>query len=328
MSFPNINFSLWCDFIQKDFLEGEFQNLVDSGLINGATSNPSIFAQALKNPSYLESIKSLKGKKAKEIYEALAITDIRRAAQILKPLWEKNDANGFISLEIDPFLCDEVAQSVDEGVRLYKSIAMPNVMIKVPATPAGYEVMNALSSKGISINATLIFTPTQAKECAQALKSGFSKVLSQAHAPQGVISVFVSRFDRVVDSKITQSKYRAQMGIINAMDCYECIEGFAQSNIRTLFASTGVKGGDLSSSYYIDKLILPHSVNTAPLETLKAYEQSTDKMQKSLLDSQSRLGFWQALADMGLSREEISQNLLTDGLVSFKQSFEELLKNL
>lgn len=327
MSLPNINFSLWCDFIQKDFLEGEFQNLVDSGLINGATSNPSIFAQALKTPSYSESIKALKGKKAKEIYEILAITDIRRSAQILKGLWEQNNANGFISLEIDPFLCDEVAQSVDEGVRLYKSIAMPNVMIKVPATPAGYEVMNALSSKGISINATLIFTPAQAKECAQALKSGFAKADSQA-MPQGVISVFVSRFDRVVDGQITQSAYRAQMGIINAMDCYECIEGFAQGNIRTLFASTGVKGGDLSPSYYIDKLILPHSVNTAPLETLKAYEQSTDKMQKSLLDSQSRLAFWQALADMGLSREEISQNLLSDGLVSFKQSFEELLKNL
>lgn len=328
MSLPNIDFSLWCDFIQKDFLEGEFQSLVDSGLINGATSNPSIFAQALKTPSYLESIKTLKGQKAKEIYETLAITDIRRAAQILKPLWEKNNANGFISLEIDPFLCDEVAQSVDEGVRLYKSIAMPNVMIKVPATPAGYEIMNALSSKGISINATLIFTPAQTKECVQALKNGFAKVDSRVNTPQGVISVFVSRFDRIVDSKIVQPEYRAQMGIINAMDCYECVEGFAQSNIRTLFASTGVKGGDLSPSYYIDKLILPHSVNTAPLETLKAYEKSTDRMQKSLLDSQARLAFWRALADMGLSREEISQNLLADGLASFKQSFEELLKNL
>lgn len=328
MSLPNINFSLWCDFIQKDFLECEFQSLVDSGLINGATSNPSIFAQAFKTPSYLESIKALKGKKAKEIYEALAIIDIRRSAQILKPLWEKNKANGFISLEIDPFLCDEIAQSIDEGIRLYKTIAMPNVMIKVPATPAGYEVMNALSSKGININATLIFTPDQAKECVLALKSGFDKVNSQDNIPQGVISVFVSRFDRVADSKITQLKYRTQMGIINAMDCYECVESFAQSNIRTLFASTGVKSDNLPPSYYIDKLILPHSVNTAPLETLKAYEQSADKTQKNLLDSQSRLAFWQALIDMKISRKEISQNLLADGLVSFKQSFEELLKNL
>ena len=99
-----MSFSLWCDFIQKDFLENEFKDLVDSGLIQGATSNPSIFAQSLKTPAYADSIRALKGAKQKDIYESLAIADIQRAAQILKPLWEKNNANGFVSIEIDPFL--------------------------------------------------------------------------------------------------------------------------------------------------------------------------------------------------------------------------------
>ncbi|MCH5313564.1 MAG: transaldolase [Helicobacter sp.] len=331
-------FSLWCDFIQRDFLENEFRMLIDSGLIQGATSNPSIFAQSLKTPAYAAAIASLKGKNAKDIYEHLAIADIKRAAEILKPLWEKNNANGFISLEIDPFLCDDAPKSIDEGVRLHKSIAMPNVMIKVPATPVGYEVMSALVQRDISVNATLIFTPHQAKECALAMQEGIKKAGAkeetkeiQNTAPhskiQGVISVFVSRFDRAVDSALG-SHLRGQMGIINAMDCYEVIEGFKHSSIRTLFASTGVKGEDLPKSYYIDSLILPHSVNTAPLESIRAYEQSTNKAQKTLLSPKSRHSFWESLSDAGIHREDISQKLLNEGIVAFQQSFEDMLRAL
>ena len=328
----SIDFSLWCDFIQRDFLENEFSKLVDSGLINGATSNPSIFAQALKSSVYQNAIAKLKGKNPKEIYEHLALEDIHRAAQILKPLWESNPTQGFISLEIDPLLCDDVAQSVDEGVRLYHSIAMPNVMIKVPATFAGYEIMNALATKGININATLVFTPSQAKECALALQEGFKKAqdshLEHSNLLQGVISVFVSRFDRVVDEHIVQSHLRSQVGIMNAMDCYEVIEQYNVPHICTLFASTGVKGEDLPKSYYIDKLILPHSINTAPLESIRAYQMSEDKEQKSLINISSRLAFWEDMKEKNIHRDIIAHRLLDEGLVAFKQSFEDLLKSL
>lgn len=321
-----MSFSLWCDFIQRDFLENEFKALIDARLINGATSNPSIFAQSLKTPAYTDSIKALKGKYNKSIYENLAIADIRRAAEILMPIWEQNIANGFVSIEIDPFLCDNAEQSIDEGIRLQQSIAMPNVMIKVPATKVGYEVMSEIMRRGISVNATLVFTPAQAKECAQAMKEG-SKTFADSHSikPQGVISVFVSRFDRAADAMLSEN-LRAQMGIINAMDCYEIIENSNQSHIRTLFASTGVKGDDLVKSYYIDKLILPHSVNTAPLDAIMAYKTSTDKVQKSLLESSTRARFWQEIARTGIDRAELSQRLLNEGIVAFQKSFEDMLR--
>lgn len=331
-----MSFSIWCDFIHKDFLENEFKNLIDLRIVNGATSNPAIFAKSLQTPAYRASITALAGKKPKEIYEHLAMADIHRAAQILKPLWEQNSANGLVSLEIDPFLCDDVGLSVDEGVRLYKHINMPNVMIKVPATSAGYEVMSALVREGIHVNATLIFTPQQAKMCADALQQGMQKgkFRSEADSVQGVISVFVSRFDRAVDNLVAEH-LRAQMGIINAQECYEVIEHYKMPCIRTLFASTGVKEGakgsdgkPLAQSYYIDKLILPHSVNTAPLEAIRAYQTSTDKAQKSPISPHARAAFWEELAKYNINRDEVAEALLKDGLQAFKQSFEDMLKAL
>lgn len=331
----DIDFSLWCDFIQRDFLDKEFKSLVDSSVVCGATSNPSIFAKAFQSEIYADSIASLKAyiTDSKSVYEELAIADIKNAARILLPLWEKNKANGLVSIEIDPFLCDESGKSVDEGLRLFKRIDMPNVMIKVPATTAGYEVMNALTQKGININATLIFTPSQAKLCASALQRGIS---GAKDSPQGVISVFVSRFDRLVDSALPKNLH-LQMGIINAKDCYECIESYANPHIRTLFASTGVKvsaNGDssLSQSYYIEKLILPHSVNTAPLESIRAYMECKDVngecTQIPLLDSTSRLSFWQCVKKCGIVYDNVANQLLDEGLTSFRQSFEELLRGL
>ncbi|WP_300447058.1 transaldolase [uncultured Helicobacter sp.] len=317
-----LDFSLWCDFIQKDFLEKEFVSLVDSGAIQGATSNPSIFAQSLKTSAYAAAIQALKGAKPKAIYEHLAIADIKRAAEILKPLWDKDKSKGFVSIEIDPFLSENAAKSIDEGIRLYNAIAMPNVMIKVPATPAGYEVMNALTQRGINVNATLIFTPNQAKECAIALKEGI-----QTSHIQAVISVFVSRFDRAVDTHLEQH-LQAKMGIINAMDCYGEIEHFKVDSIRTLFASTGVKSGDLPPSYYIDSLILPHSVNTAPLEAIRAYENSTNKAQKSLISAQERNAFWAEVSKAGINYQNLSQKLLDEGLIAFQKSFEDMLRAL
>ncbi len=331
----DIDFSLWCDFIQRDFLDKEFKSLVDSGIICGATSNPSIFAKVFQSKVYADYIASLKHHIAdsKSVYEELAIADIKRAAQILFPLWEKNMANGLVSIEIDPFLCDESGKSVDEGLRLFKRIDMPNVMIKVPATQAGYEVMNALIQKGINVNATLIFTPSQAKQCVSALKSAESGAKDSA---KGVISVFVSRFDRLVDSALPKNLH-LQMGIINAMDCYECIESYANPHIRTLFASTGVKAnanGDfnLSLSYYIEKLILPHSVSTAPLESIRAYVEcegaDRECTQTPLIDSASRLSFWDSVKKCGIVYDNVANQLLDEGLTSFKQSFEELLRGL
>ena len=165
-------FSLWCDFVEKRFLQGEFLTLIDGGKINGATSNPAIFKSAfLTSPAYKEAKDSLVGKNSKEIYEALAISDIMQAADVLRPLYDNGD-DGFISIEVDPFLSDDAQGTIEEGRRLVKAINRPNVMIKVPATNAGFEAMSVLMGDGIHVNATLVFSTKQDTGCLNEFEKG------------------------------------------------------------------------------------------------------------------------------------------------------------
>ena len=310
-------FSIWCDFVERDFLNHEFKTLIAEGKILGATSNPSIFASAFKtSPIYRDQIHSLQNKSAKEIYETLAIEDIKTAAVALRSLWEKNKDNGYISIEIDPLYCDNAKESIEEGKRLFESIGEPNVMIKVPATSAGYEVMEELLAQNISINATLIFSPSQATKCLEA----FENARNRGGVGKSVISVFVSRLDRYIDSSLP-AHLQGKLGINNAKMIYNLIEDFGDKQTRTLFASTGVKGDTLSPSYYVDSLLLPHSINTAPLETIKAYFSNNNvELKDSQIDFES---FVQSLGNIDL--QKIYDALLSDGLKAFKDSFTDLL---
>ncbi len=322
-----INFSLWCDFIERDFLENEFGKLIEDKVIHGATSNPAIFEQAISSSSaYAQQISMLQANDSKKIYEELAIADIKRAAEILYPLYEKNSDDGFISIEVDPTLCDDAMGTIEEGTRLFHAIGYSNVMIKIPATEAGYVAMENLTSMGINVNATLIFTPTQAIKCAQALHSGIEKSKKETKA---VVSVFVSRFDRELDPTLkNQGLETMKAGIVNATKCYYEVEKIGNKNIRTLFASTGVKGDDIDPSYYIENLIFPHSVNTAPLGTIKAY-MKRDKFIKSELLSEMECDEYNAkLSGNNINLEKVGDKLLTDGLEAFKVSFAQMLKKI
>ena len=168
MYIASARFALWADFIERTFLDEGFKELIANGVINGATSNPAIFKSAiLTSPAYKEQIATLSDLSPKEKYEALAIYDIQKAADILRPLYDAGD-DGYVSIEVDPFLCDDAEATIAEGMRLHAAINRPNIMIKVPATEAGYIAMEALASKGIAINATLIFSVEQALACAKA----------------------------------------------------------------------------------------------------------------------------------------------------------------
>ena len=341
------NFSLWCDFVEREFLATEFKAMIERNEIKGATSNPSIFANAILNSSaYKSDIAKLKsdGKNAKAIYENLAFSDIKSAAESLLPLWKRNKNDGFISIEIDPNLCDDSPKSIDEGVRIFKAINMPNVMIKVPATNAGFEVMNALYRKKISVNATLIFSQNQVKKCLEAFggessanhndlanlsgKSSDSRDLSESSAnqsPKAVISIFVSRFDRYVESNpslnVGESNAAApKLGIYNAMKCYEIIEAFGNPHIRALFASTGVKGDKIPSAYYVEKLLLKNSVNTAPLATIRDFIKLDSPLIKVAPNIDDFLSQFEV--------EKIAEKLLNDGLEAFKNEFEKMLKSI
>lgn len=319
------SFSLWCDFVEREFLQNEFRGMIERGEIKGATSNPAIFASAILNsPAYKKSIEAMRGMGAKEIYENLAFSDIKSAATSLLPLWEKDKNDGFISIEIDPMLCDDAGKSIDEGRRIFERINMPNVMIKVPATSAGYEVMSALVRDGININATLVFSTAQVEKCLNALNSHDN---DSEIAPKAVISVFVSRFDRFVEANADYMKRvdsaengvdsAPKLGIFNAMNCYKIIENFSNPHIRTLFASTGVKGDALPASYYVTNLLLPNTINTAPLGTIKDFVAQKCEFVEVPKNIDEFLANFEV--------DKIAQKLLNDGLEAFKMEFEKLL---
>ncbi len=324
-------FSLWCDFIENSFLDDDFLNLLSRG-VNGATSNPAIFKNAILNsPIYKEKIAKLKGKKAKEIYEELAVADIQKAADKLAPLYHAGN-DGFISLEIDPRFYDNTSLSLGEAKKLYSAIGKDNVMIKVPATNASYEVMYELMKNGISVNATLIFSLEQSQKCFDALNTGLVEFRKNNTALQGknahlrtsqaVISIFVSRFDRLLNSK---AKEQNRIGILNANLAYNNIISKNEPNIRALFASTGVKGDDLPKDYYIKELLFENSINTAPLDAINAFKTEIE-FKKPLMNFEI---YTQLNAIISQNeREKACDELLKDGLEQFCIAFEEILQAL
>jgi len=314
----NINFSLWLDFIERNFLEsGEFDKMIKDGIINGATSNPAIFQQAFTNsPAYISKIESLKkeGLLPEEIYENLAISDIQLTAKKLLPLFE-NKNMGFVSIEVNPFFADNTEATIEEGIRLFRKIGFPNVMIKIPATDFGYLAMEELFAKDIPVNATLIFSLEEAIKSAEAMKRGLAR--SCKKSAKGVLSVFVSRLDKAVSS--------TRFGIANSSKIYREIESRKYKNITTLFASTGVKDDSLEPDYYIRELLAENSINTAPLKTIQAYQKTgMDGIPKLPLDLKTETEIISQID----SANEILIKLKKEGLESFKTSFSNMMEFL
>jgi len=325
MYIESINFSLWADFIERDYLDGEFKELISKKIINGATSNPAIFKNAiLTSPAYKEQLSTLSGS-AKDKYEALAITDIQKAADILKPLYD-NDDDGFVSIEVDPNLCDDAQGTIAEGKRLHATIGRDNVMIKVPATPAGFEAMEALSAEGIHVNATLIFSLADAMACARAFAKGVERAPTRTYT---VISVFVSRVDRLLDEKMKAAGLApGKLGIYNAARIYNIISTMNVPFCRVLFASTGVKGDDYIPSYYVDQLIGTSCINTAPIETIDAFVEHGDTSEKLPLNEEEVDTHLASLEPADIDFDKVLRDLKEDGLKQFKDAFSQILKEL
>ncbi|MDD2791100.1 MAG: transaldolase [Sulfurimonas sp.] len=326
MYIEELKFSLWADFIERDYLENEFRELINEGIINGATSNPAIFKSAILNsPAYKEHIQTLTGLSAKEKYEALAMYDITKAADILRPLYEAND-DGYVSIEVDPFLCDDARATIDEGERLYETIDRKNVMIKVPATKAGYKAMEELSALGIPVNATLIFSKEQAIECAKAFESGVKRHGSKVDT---VISVFVSRVDRALDGELAKHGIElALSGIYNSASIYNAVTAMQVEGCRVLFASTGVKDDSLPAHYYVEGLLAYNSVNTAPIETIKAFHANGGRVKALPISEETIREHFAKIADAGIDFDAVLHKQIDDGLAAFKDAFKDILEAL
>ncbi len=332
MYIESIKFALWCDFLERSFIDDQFEVLIQDNIINGATSNPAIFNSAfLNSPAYLEEIASLKNKEPKQIYEILAFKDIKSAAEKLLPLYEKGD-DGFVSIEVDPFLAHNSKGSIEEGKRIYQNIDMPNVMIKIPTTKEGCEAIEVLMGEGINVNATLVFSPNQAKNAFKAMERGiekFEKSNLSISTPQGVISVFVSRFDRKLDEILAKKEHeQSKVGIMNALKIYNFIQNSQNKNIRTLFASTGVKGDGLDADYYIKELLYPNSINTAPLNTINSFIAQGKPLTCKPVSDDEIDTFFEGILKVGIDMQSVYDELMDEGMRAFENAFDEILKTL
>jgi len=317
----DIDFSLWLDFIERGFLEsGDFDALLERGVINGATSNPSIFHKAFTTSKvYQRRIEELKSQdlSPKEIYEDLAIEDIKIVAKKLLPLYQENNM-GFVSIEVDPFFANNSQETIAEGIRLFERIGYPNVMIKVPATDAGYIAMEELFAKDIPVNATLIFSLDEAVKSAEAMRRGRERSLKKG--AKGVLSVFVSRLDKATSSQT--------FGIVNSSQIYKEIIKRGYENVWTLFASTGVKDASLDGDYYIRELLAPKSVNTAPLQAIERYiEKGMGGDVKLPLSEEYEREIISQIEE-NYSIDEVLTRLKIDGLKAFEKSFNEMMEYL
>ncbi len=312
--------SVWVDYLDREFLDTTFKEWVESKVVKGLTSNPSIFANALKKEVYKEDLKKLRGKSPKEIYEEIATKDIQKACDILEPLYDKGD-DGYASIEVDPRLINDAKGTIDEALRLYDKIERDNVMIKIPANEAGYKAMEELAKRGININATLVFSPNQAMRSLEAISKGPRTI-------DGVISVFVSRFDRKLNPLLArQNLAKDRVGFFNAIKIYNQIEAAGYPNIRTLFASTGVKQDYLPKDYYVKNLNLPHSVITLPPDVI---EEIKDKEIEESFHFQTKHidAFLSFLSPAGINMQKVYQELFDEGAEAFVKAFEEMLNSI
>ena len=342
--------AVWFDYIRRSFTRsGDLQALIDQG-VRGVTSNPAIFEKAIaSSDDYDEDIRRLAGenKSVNDIYEALAIEDIRQAADLLSPLYDRTDGrDGYVSLEVSPALAQDTAGTVAEARRLFAVTDRPNLMIKIPATPAGIPAITTVIADGINVNVTLIFSLVQYEAAATAYIDGLEKRLEaggKLTQTASVASFFVSRVDTAVDDaleKIDRSDLQGTTAIDNARLAYarfrEIFAGdrwdrLAAAGARVqqpLWASTGTKNPAYSDTLYVDNLIGPETINTLPPATLKAFidhGRASVTIDKDVAAARSRIS---ALADIGISLETITKQLLDQGVAAFAKPFENLMRSL
>jgi transaldolase/glucose-6-phosphate isomerase len=348
--------AVWLDFISRDLLRGgQLRELIREG-VTGMTSNPSIFQKAIASGNaYDAQLRELAhaGKDARQIYEALAFRDIADAADQLRPIYDEKDArDGFVSIEVDPKLADDTEQTISEARRIFQTIDRPNVMIKVPATEAGVPAVRTLIGEGINVNVTLIFAIRMYEHVMEAYLDGLRTMQRRGrpiHRVASVASFFVSRVDTLVDRLLTEridagegalGMLRGQAAVANAKiayDRYKAVfeaEPFAELHAagarvqRPLWASTSTKNPMYPDTKYVDALIGPETVNTLPPQTLKALRDHGTAARTIDLDTEEAYAIVERLATAGVDMTKVTDQLLTNGVRLFAESFEKMIADI
>jgi transaldolase len=352
--------SIWLDYIRRDLVAGDgLRRLIEDDGVQGMTSNPAIFEKAIaESHDYDEDIRAmaLEGKGAEVIYEALCQRDVQSAADEFRALYDSTDGkDGYVSLEVNPHLAHDTERTTKEARRLSVALNRPNVLIKVPATTEGLSAIRQLISEGISINVTLLFGLPRYRQVVEAYLAGIEARIAQGKPVKHIASVasfFLSRIDSLVDPQLGKlideggkeaglaKQVRGQAAIASAKMAYQIYkEIFASDRFRKLaargarvqrllWASTSTKNPDYSDVKYVEALIGPDTVNTAPLETLDVYRDHGKP--KARLEQGLKEAFLvlEQLTELGISIDKATHQLEDEGVEKFNNPFDKLMETL
>ena len=353
--------SVWLDYIRRNLItSGELQRLIDEDGLRGITSNPAIFEKAISGSNdYADLLKSLQSRTdldAKARYEILAIRDIQDAADLLRPVYQETKRrDGYVSLEVSPFLAHDTEGSIQEARRLWKAVARENVMIKIPGTPEGLPAIQQLISEGININITLLFSQKVYVQVTEAYLAGLEKLAASGgdvSKMASVASFFISRIDSLVDSEIEnrlkhakdareQAQLKSLLGkvaIANGKLTYQLYQSIFSTTRwkklaslgaktqRVLWASTSTKNPAYRDVLYVEELIGPDTVNTIPPATLDAFRDHGHARLSLTEDVDAAKETMETLAKVGISIDQVTSKLTEDGVRLFEEAFDKLLQ--
>jgi transaldolase/glucose-6-phosphate isomerase len=345
--------SPWLDYLKRSLIEtGELRTMVERDGLKGVTSNPSIFEKAIgESDEYADAVKQFQASAdhgISAIYEHLAIADIRAAADVLHPVYQQTQGrDGYISLECSPYLANDTEATVAEALRLWETVARPNLMVKVPATPAGIPAIRRLIGRGLNINITLLFSVSVYEEVVEAYISGLEDLAragGDVSRTGSVASMFVSRIDVAVDKRLDKlgdktaaDRLRGKAAIANAKVAYVCYQTLfagprwqrlaaaGAKTQRLLWASTSTKNPAYKDTMYVEVLVGRDTVDTIPPATMDAFrdhgEVTPDAIEQDVDGARATLA---ALGQYGISMDEITRELVEEGVQQFADAFDKL----
>jgi transaldolase len=336
----------WLDSIEHELIaSGELARLRDELCLRGVTSNPAIFEKAILGAdAYDDTIAKLAGEgaDARQIFQTIAVAEVGAAADVLRPVFDEHQ-DGFVSLEVDPDLAFDTDKTLEQARDYWQRLDRPNIFIKIPATDEGVPAIEQAIYEGINVNVTLLFSVESYANVAEAYIKGLERRHAEGKSVDvhSVASFFVSRVDTEVDKRLKdldREDLRGIAAVANARAAYqryqEIFEGdrFAELRAagakvqRPLWASTGVKDPAYPDTKYVDTLVGPDTVNTMPMDTLKATADHGDiKPDTALVDPTDDL---KKLADAGIDMEDVTIQLLKEGVDKFVTPMEKLLEGI
>ena len=344
--------AVWFDTLSRDLVKtGELKRMMDEDAVTGVTSNPTIFQKALSSgDAYDEDLKRLLGETddPTEIFFSLALQDIRDACDVLKPAYDaSNGVDGYVSMEVEPGIAYDTERSFDQARWIAKEVERPNLFVKIPATKPGLPAIEDCTAKGTSINITLIFSLERYKAVVEAYLRGLERLVAAGGDPSKVVSVasfFVSRVDTEADKRLDavgRPELKGKLAIANAKLAYQhylqvfasdrwrYLEGKGATKQRCLWASTSTKNPEYRDVMYVEELIGPETVNTMPLETVRAFQDHGEVRGDTVLEGiDEAQELFRQLADAGVDYDDVTDTLEAEGVQKFADSFDEIVESI